>query len=415
MTNVRTSLKKRKNGEKRDKSIGSHLKRKRLELRQNQDWVAKGICSVSYLSKIENNKAEENPMIVREIMEKLEVDPTVIDLKLKKRDYREKALYAFYFCNQEDLVSLFHKVKEIKHDVTIDLIKLLYYLSVGDPRSKEIVLALEQIIPTMSDTNLHIFLVLGGLFYMQNEEYFNALEYFGASLQVEQKSEYMSALANKELFNLHQRMLKKNNSLKYGLEAERLMLRHHNYHRLYQYNLLRIEYMSYESPVSAVKELDKIHEDFLPEDLRMQYHNLYAKVAFELQDKELTKKHLLCIEKDSDYYVDSLVLLYQMTTCEEEKEGISEEIKALSIDKRNRPAMIKYRLLCEENEMRQKEYLKKVAIPYARRVSNLYLHDHYVKWISAICKRTSRYKEAIQYTEAHMRVQRKANLLIDQL
>ena len=415
MINVRTSLKKRKNEEKRDNDIGSHLKRKRLELRRNQDWVAKGICSVSYLSKIENNKAEENPMIVREIMEKLEVNPKEIDLQLQKRDYMEKALYAFYFCNQEDLHTLFLKVKDIKHDVTIKLIKLLYYLSLRDPKSTEIILTLEQVVPTMSDTNLHVFLVAAGLFYVEQEEYFNALEYLLASLKVEEKSEFLSALANMELFNLHQRMLKKNTSLKYGLEAERLMLRHHNYHRLYQYVLLRIEYISHELPSSALKELDKIHADFLPRELQMQYHSLYAKVAFDLEDDDLAKKHLLCIDKDSTYYFDSLVILYQLTKIKEEKERIGQEIESINIHKRNRPAMIRYRLIREDNDMRKKEYLKKVALPYARKVTNLYLHFHYVKWLAEICKKTSRYKEAVQYTEAHLRVLKKTNLLINQI
>ena len=54
--------------------IGSLIKRKRKELNVTQDEISKGICSISYLSKIENNQIVPSDFYVREIMDKLDID-----------------------------------------------------------------------------------------------------------------------------------------------------------------------------------------------------------------------------------------------------------------------------------------------------------------------------------------------------
>ena len=48
--------------------IGSFIKKKRKEMQVTQDEISNGICSVSYLSKIENNQIVPNDYYVREIM-----------------------------------------------------------------------------------------------------------------------------------------------------------------------------------------------------------------------------------------------------------------------------------------------------------------------------------------------------------
>ena len=263
MINVKGSLKKRKKEHKWDKNVGSYLKRRRLDLKRKQDWVAKGICSVSYLSKIENNKAEENPTIVREIMEKLEVEPKIIDLNIANKKYLEEAITAFYFRNSMELRRIYTKVKDVGQNLTIDLIKLMYYVANHDEGANPLILALEQVIPSMDDLDLQVFLVLAGFFYGEKEHYFYAYEWFSASLDVEQKSECFTALSNMKMYELNQRLLKKNHSSKYGLEARRLMQRHHNWNRLNEVNLKRIDCIFEELPNSALKELKNIQPSTL--------------------------------------------------------------------------------------------------------------------------------------------------------
>ena len=54
--------------------IGSFIKKKRKELNVTQDVISNGICSISYLSKIENNQIIPNKYYVKEIMGKLDVE-----------------------------------------------------------------------------------------------------------------------------------------------------------------------------------------------------------------------------------------------------------------------------------------------------------------------------------------------------
>jgi hypothetical protein len=408
-------LKKRKKEHKWDKNIGSYLKRRRLDLKRKQDWVAKGICSVSYLSKIENNKAEENPTIVREIMEKLEVEPKNIELNIGNKQYLDQAITAFYFRDSTELRRIYNKVKDGGQNLTIDLIRLMYFIANHDERANPLILALEQVIPSMDDLNLQVFLVLAGFFYGGKEQYFYAYEWFHASLEVEQKSECFTALSNMKMYELNQRLLKKNHSSTYGLEARRLMLRHHNWIRLNQFNLNRIDCIFKELPNSALKELKNIQPSTLHGEQKMHYYLALAKANLKIGHLEEVKQALFSIDKSSKYYFDALVLLYEITEDLDEKESIKSELLQTKITKTNQPAMIRFRLLSIKDNRLKKEYLKKVAIPYAKKVANLHLHAEYIKEISSICKESSRYKEATQYIDTHRKIMNKTSHFISQI
>lgn len=53
--------------------VGSLIRRKRLENGQTQYDVAKGICSISYLSKIENGQYGQDNLFVQEILQRMDV------------------------------------------------------------------------------------------------------------------------------------------------------------------------------------------------------------------------------------------------------------------------------------------------------------------------------------------------------
>jgi transcriptional regulator with XRE-family HTH domain len=74
--------------------VGSLIKRTRIARGQTQYDVAKGICSVSYLSKIENGQYGKDNLFVQEILQKMEVSITpVADVDFAK--LQRQAIQAF--------------------------------------------------------------------------------------------------------------------------------------------------------------------------------------------------------------------------------------------------------------------------------------------------------------------------------
>jgi transcriptional regulator with XRE-family HTH domain len=74
--------------------VGSLIKRTRIAKGQTQYDVAKGICSVSYLSKIENGQYGKDNLFVQEILQKMEVSLTPL-ADLDFQHLQRQAIQAF--------------------------------------------------------------------------------------------------------------------------------------------------------------------------------------------------------------------------------------------------------------------------------------------------------------------------------
>ncbi len=415
MINVKKSLKKRKKDEKRDKNLGSHLKRRRLELKQKQGWVAQGICSVSYLSKIENNKAEENKMLVREIMHRLDVDPRIFQINIEDEQYLMKAIRAFYYHDAKELDKIFQEVKSIEHNLTINLVKLCYLVFHSDEKAVPLVLMLEESIANMNDLDLQAFLVFAGYFYITRKEYLFAYELFDISIGIVQENEYLTALENKKMFEIKQYLGIKNSSIKFMYEAERLLQKHHNRYRIDKLNLIKINHLFKEDVNAADEELKTLQSVKFHKTLLDKYYLISAKTNVRLSKEQLAKEYLSLIKQDSVFYVDALFLEYQMTDDEKEKDAIAKLINEQAIAKEHMTIIIKFRLMRLKEIEEQKEYIKDVAIPYAKKTHNLDLFHDFVIDITGICIATSRYKEATQYIKAYIKEREKMYQYIEEL
>ena len=77
--------------------IGSFIKKKRKELNITQDIVSYGICSISYLSKIENNQIVPNEFYIKEIMNKLDVKESFYEKTLNDKLYLEAIIKGVFY------------------------------------------------------------------------------------------------------------------------------------------------------------------------------------------------------------------------------------------------------------------------------------------------------------------------------
>lgn len=87
--------------------IGSMLKIRRKELKLTLEEGAEGICSVSYLSKLENNLIEPNILFVDQIMKRLGIVQTI--------DFNQDKYLKDLYQITKDMISL-HKTCEVSMD-----------------------------------------------------------------------------------------------------------------------------------------------------------------------------------------------------------------------------------------------------------------------------------------------------------
>lgn len=416
MVNYKNCLQKRSRHtkyRKDTKDVGSHLKRRRLAMKRNQDWVAKGICSVSYLSKIENNNIEFNHGIVREIMERLELDPILYQVNEHDEQYLKQVIQALYFYDGDVIASIYKDVKDVEHSLTINLIKLANMLMTNHKDTKQYVTMLEQVIMNMSDLDLQTFLVLGGLYYKKEHQYLAAFEMMMLALEVNQEDESLRAIACASLFDVKQHLHMKNSSFKYLLEAKRLFSNHNNIRRLMKLKMLEVAYMIEEHPAEANKILNSMRVEHFEALELEEYYLLLSKSYIRLSNVAKAERCLSKVRSESKHSLEKLFLTYKIAKDHSLKMQLSSQIDQTKTSKDNMHIMIAYRLMKEESISKRKEYLKDVAIPYAKKVANFDLFFQYVKDMTEICMITSRYKEATQYIQAYVKAKEKTHQYIE--
>lgn len=77
--------------------IGGVIKRRRIEQNLTQEIIARGICSISYLSKIENSRMKPDPMVIQEVSKRVGIyfDKKVSEGALQK--YIENVFTLFFY------------------------------------------------------------------------------------------------------------------------------------------------------------------------------------------------------------------------------------------------------------------------------------------------------------------------------
>jgi len=175
------------------KPIGSAIKMRRKELKMTLEEGSEGICSVSYLSKLENNQIVCNDLFLEKLLERFSL----------KEDY--KALDLTYQKDLNDLLeALFHhNVFEIDLDVSyhdrIDhqalLLKMGYYFTRKDYQKTKLVYEdIKSLITVLSDLEFSILMLMITEMLYHKERYQDAFEISKIANQIEELPEMMNLL-----------------------------------------------------------------------------------------------------------------------------------------------------------------------------------------------------------------------------
>ncbi|MEF7658948.1 helix-turn-helix transcriptional regulator [Bacillus sp. ZJS3] len=166
--------------------IGKQVFYKRLQQKMTQEELCQGICSVSYLSKIENGKIEASEEILQLLCARLEI--AVTDLRDVEEDVKGKLddwLNALVHLDKPQVERIYEELQgEMKHVLDFEIInyyKLLYtrYLIMKRdfPAVEEELESLKKMYKKYSPFQKLLYTYSKGLYYFLQHKYKTALDY----------------------------------------------------------------------------------------------------------------------------------------------------------------------------------------------------------------------------------------------
>lgn len=386
--------------------IGSFIKRKRKELNVTQDEISNGICSISYLSKIENNQIVPNDFYVKEIMSKLDIEDDVYVKSIKDKEYVEETIGAFFYLDDEKIISLYDEIKNVKHNIIINLCKLGYIVYFNQDDEDQYVMMLEHLVNNMTNLELKLYLYFSSLYFIQHQRYKVALELILLNNKVNADNAMLEAMFSEISYYVKQRLLIKNCSSEDYQIAMNIYNKNHNVKRIMNLALHKSFYVLKENPKKAMRILNTIKVQLLPQDLKDFYYVIKAEVLCHLGNHKDASIYLKNIAVTSNFYLKKMILLFCICQKEQDYEtiaNIKEIVKDYKPKKQELRNKIHYHYLVEEDLATQKEYLRDVAIPFSIKIEDYDSLDVYTNQVMDICVSTSRYKEAMQYYKKYQK------------
>ncbi len=415
---LRNRIEKRKMFEqkKQDYSdIGSVIKKKRKELRKTQDEIAKGICSISYLSKIENNQIVPNEWSVKEIMSRLDINPDIFVESLAEAKHLNDIIRAIYHLDDEGVRSVYKKISHIELNATINLCKLAYTIYFELEDKNQYVMMLEHLVNNMNDLEISLYLYLAALYFVSNQKYKIAFELINLYNNIPKTDFYLEAMIKDLSYQIKIRLFKKSCAALDYRDARELYTRSHNMKRLLRLSLNRINEISEEHPKRALKMISNLQCELLSKDEVDYVSFLKAKIHMDLSQYQEASLILKDINEQSPYYFRKMTLLYEICLIEGDENTASDiENKLITLipHKKEIEYKIKYHYLTQKTPERKKEYLRDIAIPVSIRTEDYKMLRNYTMEIMQICMENSRYKEATSFFQKYQREVEKVNRIL---
>jgi len=272
--------------------IGDIIHQLRKNLGWTQAYLADGICSLSYLSKIENNVVQPNPETVRLLIKKLGYDFNNIEQLGEKEKEIQKKLNnwneAMFRRQMEEIESLYMALSSEIHTILFnpDLINLFHVLSLryfiikrNLNEVKKLLNQLQVNSNRYSSSTLYHYYQNLGTFYIWQEMHDDAIMAYEKAKNIAEELKIEDAQLDYQLANLHSRLFHVSHALLYAEKARRKFSEALNFVRLIDVLVIlgiNQQYLGFyeeamDSFQRALQIIDLIHLD---EKKSMVYHNI---------------------------------------------------------------------------------------------------------------------------------------------
>lgn len=106
--------------------IGIELARARQRLNMTLDETAEGICSISYLCKVEKAKLLPTPEYLRAFCKVLKIDDQRLAKTYKMEEEIRNVLYYYFYADYQKIIKIYDEYKELDNNL-VDLIRAVTY------------------------------------------------------------------------------------------------------------------------------------------------------------------------------------------------------------------------------------------------------------------------------------------------
>ncbi|MGI6781259.1 MAG: helix-turn-helix domain-containing protein [Acholeplasmataceae bacterium] len=168
-------------------TIGSIVRWQRKRKNMTLNEGAEGICSISYLSKVENNLIEPSEQILDDLKKRFDLESLLnYDLKRYEEDYNHIVESLFY---DKEIPSIYFKIYESNSDYKSKLVLFSYYLSRKNLiRAKSIYKDLEFEISKFNHNEINFFYLQTAIMLIEEGRYYLALKVLKLSKVINENS-----------------------------------------------------------------------------------------------------------------------------------------------------------------------------------------------------------------------------------
>lgn len=377
--------------------IGQIIKRRRLYLELTQEDIANGICSNTYISKIENNQIVINKECLYLIMERMDILPEKISMPEEMLEYLEQAVELFFYKDVSAYKELYEEVRSYQFAPLLQIIKLGYFVLIED---------FEQ----------------GALIYNELFRYLNSLEEFGFSIFLIFSSYHNIGVKNYRNGRIILEKVQsyfRNDEMIYGL---------YNYAKFIIYGNLHLNLVAYESGNQAISIFNlyanttRINEFFTWKEIFLVYEgvsvekkNMINALEFLTPSEknfylailstavEDPRKYLTLLDEKGDNYLLGQFLLGGFYLKEGNEEEFKKTCDLINEQHYNYRSKIDFsnllNLLKNDDELMLKDYLTNYVLEFAIKKQNIHFMRIVTDKIVKILKNQKRYKDALGYSE----------------
>ncbi|AND38323.1 MULTISPECIES: helix-turn-helix domain-containing protein [Cytobacillus] len=405
----------------------------RTKKEMTQQELSLGICSITYLSKLENSKIDPNEETLALLLKRLDID--IHDIHHNNLDIIQNLELWYLSIIKRDEPELIEQLKEINDSVIKNvystdlifysyLVKLRYYIH--RKKKNEATTVLETLTKSKEKLNQHqsaYFTYLHGLYlctilldFPKGLEYFENIIYFFNDPQHEDPEFfYHLSLTYTKTYNtrmavtyVEKALTIFNSKLFFKRSLECQLLLGVNLGRLKEYN-------------RAIEILTQITEVAPGLDEKLTFakalHNLgylYSKIGRFNEAIDYYLKTLKYTDSQTDFYLNTIIelstVLKENNRLKEAKEWIELAFKEYKPSNEQSSKLIQLKVLefqISKNTDELIDFLENTAIPCFLEINEFGLLSKYYELLGNIYKRLHQYKKSSYYFESCLHLQKK--------
>jgi transcriptional regulator with XRE-family HTH domain len=373
-------------------SIGTKMRKRRIELKLTQEDLGKGIISNTFVSKLENNVIHPNKESLLLLMERLDLPKETIDLPEEMLKLLDRAVESFYWNSIEKYEEIMKECLTGDFAVLIQITRLGYHVLLNEnEQATKIQNELYRYLTSMENHVFSIFLLFGMANLIQNHNYFNAVIYRNALQNMMFGDERIVGLEKYYESVLFGKCGSARKSAESAAIAEQMFLQKGNIARVMLIDVDRYEF--------SLIENGDFHAEYHSENhILLSRYDIDRLHVLRALSGENPQFFLGKVEKDSPFYPFTIFVKCQLFH-KEKNQNEYEKAKAILCQNRDQCAgsMDWYEILerREKNDLWEYQaYLSQFVLPIALRTQNILLIKIVSKEISTILADRKRYRDA---------------------